>query len=239
MPKQASSLTFKQKSVILSVLTGVGVIVTGALSARCAKKDDADRPVKERVITYIPAIASSVATIGLVVATAKVSSEEVAALTVTCAGLAAKMSDYRDATIEHIGSAEEVDKIFARKQAERAVEHTDDTDVGLETFVDTFSGASFKAKYDDVVKAEERLEAMYADGEPVCWCDIFYLSTESTDASDSTLGGEIGWSKDAIDDLHDVGTGDIPNLEFYNDLKEDGRWWISYNYEPVWGFYEY
>ena len=239
---------FTKKSMILSILTGVGVVATGVLAAYCAKKDDDTRPTKQRAINYAPAIVSGTVTIGLVIANAKVSSAEVAALTAACAGLITKLNDYRDAVDEHEVCGEyaaDIDKKFARNRAERVLnatpyQHADD----IATFVDSYTGMSFEASYKKVVEAENTLMKRYEDEEPVAWCDLLYLSTGSCDAYDSNLGPEVGWSKAAMEDIHGTWYGDqtdvtLPPFEITNTKLTDGRWKIEYSFEPEFCYYEY
>ncbi len=239
---------FAKKSMILSILTGVGVVATGVLAAYCAKKDDDTRPTKQRAINYAPAIVSGTVTIGLVIANAKVSSAEVATLTAACAGLITKLNDYRDAVDEHEVCGEyaaDIDKKFARNRAERVLNATpyqpaDD----IATFVDSYTGMSFEASYKKVVEAENFLMKRYEDEEPVAWCDLLYIATGSRDAYNSNLGTEIGWSKAAMEDIHGVWYGDktdvqLPPLEIENVKQDDGRYKIEYNFMPEWCYYEY
>lgn len=241
-------LDFKSKSMILSILTGLGVVATGVLAAHCAKKDDDTRSTKQRVLIYAPAIASGVITIGFVVANAKMSSEEVAALTIACTGLTAKFNDYRDATIEHLGSSDEiaeVDKIFARKQAERVLnDEVEQTKEELCTFVDSYTGLSFVANYDKTVEAERKIEERYRDDEPVPWCDLIFYANESTEPYESTVGPQVGWSKAAMEDIYGDCYGDqsdvtIPMLEITNVALGNNRYRIDYNFEPEFCYYEY
>ncbi|MBQ9003716.1 MAG: hypothetical protein IJ087_17870 [Eggerthellaceae bacterium] len=239
---------FTKKSMILSILTGVGVVATGVLAAYCAKKDDDTRPTKQRAINYAPAIVSGTVTIGLVIANAKVSSAEVAALTAACAGLITKLNDYRDAVDEHEVCGEyatDIDKKFARNRAERVLnatpyQHADD----IATFIDSYTGMSFEASYEKVLEAEKTLVERYNDDKPVAWCDLLFLATGSRDTYNSNLGPEIGWSKAAMEDIHGTWYGDqtdvtLPPLEITNTKLADGRWKIKYSFMPEWCYYEY
>lgn len=251
-------LDFKSKSMILSILTGVGVAATAVLSAHCAKKDDDTRSLKQRAMIYAPAIVSGVVTVGLVAVNAKTSSEEVAALTIACTGLAANLNDYRNSANEHIESEyelAEIDQTFARNQATRIVENSgNERAKDIATFVDGYTGMSFEASFKKVLKAEKDMMERYENDEPVPWCDLLFLATGSRDAYKSGLGvGNwcpgfcdygIGWTKAAMEELHGEWYGDrtdveLPPFEIENVPLDDGRYLIQYSFAPEWCYLEY
>lgn len=207
-------LTPKTKSIILSCIAGVGVVVTGFLSARGARKADERETKKEKVIAYIPAILSGGATIACIGVSTYISGEEIAALTLACAAATQRFADYRKAVHETVSPEveAEIDRNFYLKEIDRLEqelaerEHPTDED-DLYEFVDSFSGYTFRARLEDVEDGIAELKKLYKEQEFLPWCDIFYvLNNGDRRPYFCALGDELyggwGWSKAMMEELY-------------------------------------
>lgn len=208
-------LTPKTKSIILSCIAGVGVVVTGFLSARGARKADERETKKEKVIAYIPAIVSGGATIACIGVSTYISGEEIAALTLACAAATQRFADYRKAVHETVSPEveAEIDRNFYLKEIDRleqelaAREHPTDED-DLYEFVDSFSGYTFRARLEDVEDGIAELKKYYKEENCLAWCDVFYvLNNSDVRPYNSALGKELyggwGWSKAMMNEHFD------------------------------------
>ena len=207
----------RTKSLILSCTAGVGVIVTGWLSARCSRKADEKETRREKAIAYIPAVVSGGATIACIGLSTYISGEEIAALTLTCAATAQKFADYRRAVHENVGEEEEarINEAFYLKEIDRLEqelaerEHpTDDDD--LCEFRDGYTPYSFKARYEDVEERLKEVMEVWKTDECLAWCQALYiLSGGDTAPYYSPMGcsggywsGDysFGWSKSMLEE---------------------------------------
>ena len=236
-----TELTPKTKSVILSCFAGVGVVVTGILSAKCARKADERETRKGKVLAYIPAVVSGGVTIACIGASAYISGEEIAALTMACAATAQRFADYRKAVHETVTPEEEtkIDNAFYLKEIERLEqelaerEHPTDED-DLYEFVDCFTGYTFRARLDDVELGIIDLKKLYDEKGYLTWCDVIYaLNDCDRRPYKSGIGTEYGWSKGMMEECY-KGTGldfDI-SLEKMDDEKPNVRI-ITYSVPPI------
>ena len=241
LPKIKASA--KQKSLVLSVLAGIGVAATGIVSAKCARRVDDLDTVKEKVVKYAPAIAVGGATIGCIAASTYISHEEIAAVTAACVALGQKFSDYKK-SVERVVTEEQlgqIDRDFYEREIERLEqelaerEHpTDDDDTS--TFVDAFTGYTFKANKDDVLRGISEANKLYKEQEFLPWCDVFYfLNNEDTKPYESVIGSGFyydygyGWSEAMRKELEIEDDFEI----FLDEMKErDNTYLINYSSVP-------
>lgn len=245
-------LTPKTKSIILSCIAGVGVVVTGFLSARGARKADERETKKEKVIAYIPAILSGGATIACIGVSTYISGEEIAALTLACAAATQRFADYRKAVHETVSPEveAEIDRNFYLKEIDRleqelaAREHPTDED-DLYEFIDSFSGYTFRARLEDVEDGIAELNKYYKEENCLAWCDVFYvLNDGDTRPFYSALGdtsyGGWGWSKAMMEEIYKC-TDDFDfkiTLERTGNEKPNARV-ITYSVLPEPSYMEY
>ena len=209
-------LTAKNKSLILSGLACIGVALTGYLSAKSALKAEERETKKDKVLAFVPAIVSGSATVLCIGASTYFSGEEIAALTMTCAAMTQKFSDYRKAVNENASPEDvaRIDEAFYIKEIERLEqelaerEHPREDD-DLELFVDSITGYSFKALRDDVEEGIEKAMESYEKSGCLAWCDVFrFLNDGDSAPSYSDMGGgndpdwAYGWSKGLMDGLY-------------------------------------
>lgn len=209
-------LNATRKSTILAVLAGVGVGLTGFISAKCSQKAEKKETRKEKIIAYIPAIGVGAATIGCIGMSTKISHDEIAALTVACAAITQRFASYKKA-VEEVTTEEQqtqINEIFylneidrlEQELAEREYPREDDD---LCTFVDSYCGYTFKAPLEQVQAGIKEAIDLYEKQEYLPWCDIFFLANDGDIAPyGSYIGNEysyygVGWSKAMYDELYE------------------------------------
>lgn len=245
MPKPTAT----QKSLILAVLSGIGVGITGVVSAKCAKKTTDDMSIGQKVKTYLPAIMSGGATIGCIAASTYISHEEIALVTAGMAALGRKFADYKKSVEEVVTDEqrEQIDISFYEKEIARLEEElaerdhpTDEDD--LVTFVDSYAGYTFKARLDEVADGIEEIKRMYDENEYFYWCDVFFvLNNKDCVPYDSFLGSSDGydgwgWSKAMFETFEVEDAFDI----YLEPMKDKpNTYLIRYGIEPEPGFMEY
>lgn len=197
-------LNATQKSTILAVLAGVGVGLTGFVSAKCSQKAEKKETRKEKAIAYIPAIGVGAATIGCIGMSTKISHDEIAALTVACAAITQKFVNYKKA-VEEVATEEQkaqINEIFylneidrlEQELAEREYPREDDD---LCTFVDSYCGYTFKAPLEQVEYGLTQALELYKEQGFLPWCDIFILANDGDIAPyGSYLGADYGYDRD-------------------------------------------
>lgn len=249
-----SNLTVKQKSLILSGLAGIGVIITGYLSAKCALKAEDRETTKEKALAYAPAIVSGCATVACIGVSTYISGEEIAAVTLACSAMAQKYPDYRKAVHETVTPDEEarINEAFYLKEIDRLEqelaerEHPRDDD-DLVMFVDSYSGYPFRARMDEVDYGIEQANQHYRESGCLAWSDIFFLINEDTGPYKSVLGGGddpfgyggIGWSEGMMEQLYDNADG-FDFKVFKSELKDrPGVYEIGYSVPPEMCYLEY
>ena len=213
MDLKPKELAPKTKSLILSCIAGVGVVVTGYFSAKCALKAEEKETKKEKAIAFIPAIASGCATIACIGASTYISGEEIAVLTAACAATAQRFADYRKAVHETVSAEDEarindafyiseIDRL-EKELAER--EHPTDED-DLYEFVDSFSGYTFRASLEDVEIGIADAKDLYNEQGYLCWCDVIYiLNSGDTRPARTALGDAyagFGWSENMMEECY-------------------------------------
>ena len=242
--------TAKQKSLILSVLAGIGVAVTGIVSAKCAKKTTEDMTVGQKVKTYIPAIVSGGLTIGCIGMSTKISHEEIAAATAACVAIGKRFSDYKKSVEEVVTEEqrEQIDTAFyekeiARLEQELAEREHPTEDEDLVTVVDSFTGYTFKAHKDAVDAGIKKVFKSYEENEYLYWCDIFYIMNDGdTIPHDSELGAAslgsygYGWSKAMF---HDFGCDDGFDILLVKYPNRKNTYILEYANPPEPYFMEY
>lgn len=242
--------TAKQKSLILSVLAGIGVIATGVVSAKCAKKTSEEDTKLEKAKTYAPAAAVGAATIGCIALSTYISGEEITAVTAAAVAIGQKFSNYKKAVKENTTEEQlaEIDRAFYEKEIDRLEqelaerEHPTDED-DLATFVDRYSAYTFKAPKQEVEDGIVAANELWQQQDFLYWCDIFYLANnKDTLPYECTLGecgeyGGVGWSAEMLRQI------DCKPAYFSVELRPfEGRpntWIIDYPYEPEPCFMEY
>lgn len=247
--------TAKQKSLILSVLAGIGVVATGVVSAKCAKKTSDDMSLKEKAKKYIPAFVTGGATIGCIAASTYISHEEITAVTAACVALGQRFANYKK-SVEEVATQEQIEQIdraFYEREIERLEqelaerEHPTDED-DLATFVDSFTGYTFKARKDDVEAGLKRAENLYKEQEFLPWCDIFYLANSGDDAPyNSILGGGnkwwydygYGWSKEMFRQFYDEDDPKDLSIDLTEMEERENTYILEYSWPPEVGFMEY
>ena len=210
------SFTATQKSIALAVIGSMCVIATGVVSAVCSRKAEEKETRKEKVLAYAPAIGVGAATIGCIALGTKISATEIAGLSVACASVMQRFTNYKKAVeqvtdedqqrqINEIFYLNEIDRLEA-ELAER--EHPVDDDDWC-TFIDSYSPYSFRAPYEQVEVGIEEAMKLYDKQGYLCWCDVFYLSNnKDTTPHDSIIGSEytdygVGWSKAMFDSWYE------------------------------------
>lgn len=243
--------TATQKSLLFAVLSGIGVVVTSCVSAHCAKKTTDDMTVMQKAKAYAPAIVSGTATIGCIAAGTYISHEEIALATAASAAIAQKFADYRKSVKEVVTDEqyEQIDVSFYEKEIARLEEElaerdhpTDEDD--LVTFVDMFSGYTFKERMEQVEAGVEAANRYWKEDGFLCWSDIFYLINEDTTPHDSTLGGNtpwhygVGWSRAMFDQL-EMDEDHLFGIEIHEMDGRPNTYLIYYPIDPELGFEEY
>ncbi len=243
--------TASQKSVIFAVLSGIGVVATGVLSARCAKKTSEDMKPVEKAKAYAPAIVSGGATIGCIALGTYISHEEIVALTAAGGALAQKFVNYRKSVEEVVTDEqrEQINTAFYEKEIARLEEElakrdhpTDEDD--LATFVDAYSGYTFKERMEAVEAGIAEANRHWEDDQLLCWCDIFYLINGDTFPSESIIGGNsfyhygVGWSRAMFDQL-EIDPDHLFKVEVHEMKDHPNTYLIDYTIEPELGFEEY
>lgn len=246
------NLTARNKSLILSGIACAGVVLTGWLSARASRKADACKTKKDKVIAYIPPVVAGGVTIGCIAASTYYSGEEIAALTLACAAAAQKLTDYQKAVHETVSPDEEakIKEAFYLKEIDRLEqelaerEHPRDDD-DYSTFVDGYSGYTFRAPYEQVEEGIKNALELYETQNYLCWCDIFYLANNGDCVPyDSYLGQNycdygVGWSKAMFDELY-ADVDDYAFGIFLTKLKgKDNTYVIDYSSIPEPCYMEY
>lgn len=208
-------LTARSKSLILSGVACVGVVLTGYFSAKGALKAEERDAKKDKVLAYAPAIASGCVTIACICASTYISGEEIGALTLALAASAQRFADYRKVVHENVSAEEEerINEAFYLKEIERLEtelaerEHPREDD-DLCDFVDSFSCYTFRARYEDVEAGIEKAINLYKEQGFIPWCDIFYLLNDGdTGPSRSIIGddgyGGYGWSEGMFEQMYE------------------------------------
>ena len=247
-------LTAKNKSLILSGLACVGVALTGYLSAKSALKAEERETKKDKVLAFVPAIVSGSATVLCIGASTYFSGEEIAALTMTCAAMTQKFSDYRKAVNENASpeNVARIDEAFYIKEIERLEqelaerEHPREDD-DLCIFVDSYSPYTFRAVLEDVEEGIEKAKALYKEQGYLPWCDVFYfLNDGDTNPSGCRIGGEdeapwayggVGWSQGMMEEMYK----NEDNFDFDISLIQikPGAYKINYSVEPEFCYLEH
>lgn len=243
-------LTARNKSLILSGIACVGVVLTGYFSAKGAVKAEEKENTKDKVIAYAPAIASGCAAIACIGASTYISGEEIGALTLALAASAQRFADYRKVVHENVSPEDEarINEAFYLKEIERLEvelaerEHpTEDDD--LCEFIDCYSGYTFRACLDDVEIGIDHVKQFYRDNGYLAWCDIFYMLNDGDMRPyESALGNDysdfsIGWSKNMIEDHFD---DSIDFDIFLTPFKgRENAYLINYSVIPEACYFEY
>lgn len=245
------SLNATQKSTLLAALASLGVGATMFVTAQCTRKADKKETTKEKAIAYVPAIGAGAVTVLCIAASTKVSHEEIAGLTVACAAIAQKYTNYRKA-VENVADERqknEINELFylneiarLEEEVERYEHPTDDDDWC--TFIDSYSAYTFRAPYDQVDEGIQQAKEAYVNDEFLAWSDIFYLANnKDTMAHDSALGnnyytGGIGWSKNMLDEIYE---GEDFSFDIFLriDEKRPNTFWIDYSVLPEPCYLEY
>lgn len=208
----------KNKSLILSCAAGIGVIVTGVLSARSSKKADNCDTTKEKLIAYTPAIISGGVTLVCIGASTYISGEEISALTLACAATAQKFANYRAAVRDTVGNDqfEQINETYYQKEIDRLEqelaerEHpTEDDD--LCEFIDGYTPYFFKARLEDVEEGIRQALELWKESECLAWCEaLFLMNGGDTRPYYSPMGcsggywsGDynFGWSRTLVEDV--------------------------------------
>ncbi len=201
-------------------LTAVGVIgvgVTSWLSVRCSRKADQETEKKRKVLAYAPAIASGVITVGSIIASHKISSKEIIALTATCGYLASYRDKlekgikerYGDATLNDIRQ----DARFEMKEEHHKSPSIEVSGHGDVHFVEHYLGREFYCSLEHVEWAEKELNRRFHSGKYVCMNDFYGL----LGISKSRAGWEFGWPASSNYYDYDLETP----IQFDNILGED------------------
>lgn len=242
--------TAKNKSLILSGIACIGVVLTGYFSAKGASKAEERETKKDKVMAYAPAIASGCATIACIGASTYISGEEIGTLTLALAASVQKFADYRKAVHENVSQEDEarINEAFYLKEIERLEaelaerEHpTEDDD--LCEFVDSFTGYTFRARLDGVNAGIDKAKDLYKEQGFIPWCDIFYLlNNGDTKPYRSIIGddgyGGYGWSEGMFEQLFDNTIGFNIFLEHAIPEKPD-TFVINYSVVPEPCYLEY
>lgn len=243
------NISARNQSLILSIAAGVGVVVTSYISARCAKKIDDEAPVKDKVVSYLPAIVSGGVTIGAIALSTKISSEEITGLMVSLTALGTKFADYKKSVVENVDAEtnERINNSFYEREIVRLndevkrlsdTQHPEEDDDELCTFVDSAFGYSFKGYLDEVFAGISDALGGYEECGYLSWPDIFYFLNNKDEApSLSDVGVEFGWSKDMIKEYCEE---DVPlTIDLTEVTDMPNTYLITYSISPEWGFSEY
>lgn len=207
----------KNAPAILSVVASVGVVVTAALTAKAVPK--AQETVKEwteekhdeltkfekvqaSVKHYIPAAVSGAVTIGCIVASHKISEQQIAALAGAAAITKRAYDNYKQKNIELYGE-ENHNRILEELAVEKAKDVNltagthltvtsldSDTDERKHLFYDVYTETYFESIMSKVLQAEYHLNRNMTLGADVnldMWCD--FLGIERKDGGD-----KVGWA---------------------------------------------
>lgn len=184
-------------SLALSLLGVGGVGVTSWLSVKCHEKAKEKTEKKDKMICYIPAVASGVATAGCILGSHHVSSKEIAYLTASCGYLAANRDKIKKKLEQVVGTDEakkiETEAVIETKQEAKQNKMPDilveDTGYGRIHFIDEMFGREFYCSLEHVEWAEKMLNHMYMQGERVNY-NTFY---ELLGLKKTRAGWENGW----------------------------------------------
>lgn len=254
MKFEPKKLTATKKSVVLSVIAGIGVVATGFLSARGVRKAADKETRKEKVIAYAPAVAVGAATIGCIAGSTYISTEEIAMVTATCAAIGQRFADYKK-SVEEVATDEErkqIDISFYEKEIERLEhelaerEHPRDDDDWC-TFVDSYSGYTFKAPLEQVEYGLKEAMDLYDEQGFLHWGDIFFFVNNGDMGPHNAMLGShyyegdyngVGWSKAMFEDMFD-------NIDYDFDIAlveiegKSNAYSIEYATTPECSFLEY
>ena len=193
-------ISIKTVTSSLSLVSLVGVAVTGWLSAKGAKKVDENSTPEEKRKAYTPAVVSGVVTGACIIA-----GQGLNARALTMAGAA---TAYAVSNREEIKKklAEEVGPEKAKEIVAKADETTDIapwegpsiewTGKGTELFMDGYSGRLFYSSREDVQVAIDSINQRYHDGEELSYND-YYRELHITETG---FGDNWYWSSDVQGD---------------------------------------
>lgn len=239
-------LTARNKSLILSGLAAVGVVLTGYLSAKCAIKAEEKETTKDKAVAYVPAIVSGAVTVGCIGGSTYFSGEEIAALTVALTAATQRFTDYAKAVHDNVSDEEaaRIDEAFYLQEIDRLEqelaerEHPTDED-DLCTFVDSFSRYTFKARLEDVESGIEQAVQEYNDSGLLAWSKVFYyLNNGDMAPAHSFLGGYFdpewayGWSRTLIEEMYETPENYNFNITIHKTTNHPNTYIIYYAMAP-------
>ena len=158
----------------LTLLGVVGVGVTSVVSIRCHDKVKDEPDKRKKILGYVPAIASGVATGACILGSHYISAKDIAALSATCAYLA-KNRDKIEAKVR-----EKYGENAAKELKSETVIHStpvveQSSKGGDVKFVEYYLGREFYSTIEAVEDAERKVNWMIHNGEDVCMNDFYRM----------------------------------------------------------------
>lgn len=219
----------KHAPAILSALACVGVVVTAGVAAndgvKAHKKLDEKRKEKgegltvvEQVTTaapcYIPTVISASVTMGCIIASHKISSDRLLAMTSAYTTLSNQFKEYRQKVTEEYGEEQEqeVRKAIVEDHMNSGIPAASEREM---IFIEPITGKEFRSTMNAVKQAEADLNRMLIQDGTVCvneWLDLLGLSQYRKKEYDM-----MGWSQDFED-----------TAEFF--LFNNGYIWVDFEH---------
>lgn len=201
----------KHAPAILSALACVGVVVTAGVAAndgvKAHKKLNEKREEKgegltvvEQVTTaapcYIPTVISAGMTMGCIIASHKISSDRLLAMTSAYTTLSNQFKEYRQKVTEEYGEEQEqeVRKAIVEDHMNSGIPAASEREM---IFVEPITGKEFRSTMNAVKQAEADLNRMLIQDGTVCvneWLDLLGLGQYKKKEYDM-----MGWSQDFED----------------------------------------
>lgn len=196
----------RNSATILTVVGGVGVVVTAILAAKetpkalksleNAEKEKGEKLTKIEIVkaaapAYIPAAVAGVSTIACIFGANILNKRQQAALMSAYALLDASYKEYKDKVAELYGEEANENVISEIAKDKYDCEEFIDEDDGKELFFDQFSGRYFRATLYEVQQAEYRLNRTLIMQDYAYLNDFYeWLPLELED-----YGFEYGWTR--------------------------------------------
>ena len=241
-------------STILTVLGGVGVVVTSVLAVKAttkamrlineAEQEKGEELTKWEIVqsagpVYLPSLVMGIATIACIFGANVIGRRQQAALASAYVLLDQTNKEYKQKVVDVYGS--EADQ---KVRAEITKDHYDEggiedeyeyeEDDGKILFYDQFSRRYFRSTMEDVLKAEYNTNRQLAVNTGV-YLNEFY---EFLDLAPITAGQELGWSTGILESHYWASWIEFDHEKFETDDGLEG-YIIQMRYEPVIDFAYY
>ena len=239
-------------STILTVLGGVGVVVTSILAVKAtpkamrlieeAKEEKGEELTKWEIVqsagpAYLPSLVMGTATIACIFGANVIGRRQQAALASAYALLDQTHKEYKRKVVDVYGSG-----VDQKVRTEIAKDHYDEEEFEDEyeeddskiLFYDQFSRRYFRSTMEEVLKAEYNTNCQLAVNTGV-YLNEFY---EFLDLSPITAGRKLGWSTGILESHYWASWIEFDHEKFETDDGLEG-YIIQMRYEPVIDFAYY